>query len=325
MSTVASSAATGRFMENEAGGLSAPGEAGKASSSTSGDSVAREKAPPSAPGLSSAERIARVIGDLPAMPHIAAQLLEKLSCEDTSPREINQLITKDQALAAKVLKLANSPFYGASRSIATLNDALLFMGFDSIRSLIMTTVLKSMYSRVGLAEKLFWEHSVGCGLAAAKIADEVRYLRRDEAYIAGLMHDVGKAALFWHAPGVMREVIRDVFNEGLDFLEAEQRRFGFTHAQIGGAVAHTWCFVSSIEEAIAGHHQTERGDSCLELTYMVNAADSICHKLSVGPIRKPDLDLNEVKSMKALGLTPDRVAKILEASEKALTPATAHI
>ncbi|MGC8490682.1 MAG: HDOD domain-containing protein [Syntrophobacteraceae bacterium] len=318
--TVASSAATGRFMENET-----PGEAGKASYSVSGDGSARGKGPPPAPGVSSAERIARVIGDLPAMPHIAAQLLDKLSCEDTSPREINQLITKDQALAARVLKLANSPFYGASRSIATLNDALLFMGFDSIRSLILTTVLKSMYSRVGLAEKLFWEHSVGCGLAARKIADEVRYLRRDEAYLAGLMHDVGKAALFWHAPGLMREVIRDVLNDGLDFLEAEQRRFGFTHAQIGGSVAHAWCFVASIEEAIAGHHHTEQSGSTLELTHLVSAADSICHKLSVGPIRKPDLDLNEVKSIKALGLTPDRVAKILEASEKELTPAAADI
>ncbi len=302
-----------------------PGEAGKAFPSVSGDSVSRQNASSPAPGLSPAERIAGVIGDLPAMPHIAAQLLDKLSCEDTSPREITQLITKDQALAAKVLKLANSPFYGASRSIATLNDALLFMGFDSIRSLIMTTVLKSMYSKVGLAEKLFWEHSVGCGLAARKIADEVRYLRRDEAYLAGLMHDVGKAALFWHAPGLMREVIRDVLNDGLDFLEAEQRRFGFTHAQIGGAVAHTWCFVASIERAIADHHQTERSGSTLELTHLVSAADSICHKLSVGPIKKPDMDLNEVASMKALGLTPDRVAKILEASAKTLTPAPADI
>ncbi len=243
--------------------LSAPVETGKPCSD----------AP--APGLSLAEKVVEVLGDLPAMPHIAAQVLEKLSDDDSNPKEINQLITKDQALAARVLKVANSPLYGASRSIATLSDAVVFMGFDSIMSLVMTAVLKSMYSKVGFAEKLLWEHSVGCGLAAKRIADEIHYQRREEAYLAGLMHDVGKAALFWHAPGVMREIMEEVYNEGLDFLEAEQCRFGFTHAQIGGAVANKWRFASGIEDAIANHHQPELSPSSVELTQIVNAANFV--------------------------------------------------
>ena len=97
--------------------------------------------------------------------------------------------------------MANSPYYGASRSISTLRDALLFMGFDAIRSLIITAVLKGMFSNVGLSENLLWEHAVGCGLAAKKIGDEVGFQRREEAFLAGLMHDVGKTALFLRVPG----------------------------------------------------------------------------------------------------------------------------
>ncbi|MCL5405569.1 MAG: HDOD domain-containing protein [Deltaproteobacteria bacterium] len=279
---------------------------------------------PTETGASSAVRIAEVIGDLPAMPHIAAQVLEKLSDDDSTPKEINQLITKDQALAAMVLKVANSPFYGASRSIATLNDAVMFMGFEAIRSLIMTAVLKSMYSKVGLAEKLLWEHSVGCGLAARKIADEVRYPQKDEAYLAGLMHDVGKTALFLHDPEAMLKIMESVYNEGLDFFNAEKRRFGFTHARVGGAIANKWRFTSGIEEAIANHHQPELARSSAALAHIVNAANSICHKLEVGPTRKPDLDIDRVKSIKALGLNPERIEKILVALKEALQadPAT---
>ncbi len=264
---------------------------------------------PSAPEGAVA-RIAQVIGDLPAMPHIAARVLEKLSDEDANPKEINELITKDQALAARVLKVANSPFYGASRSIATLHDAVMFMGFDSIRSLITTAVLKGMYSKVGLAEKLLWEHSVGCGLTAKKIANEIRYRGKEEAYLAGLMHDVGKTALFLHAPEAMREIMEAVYNDGADFFGAEQRMFGFNHAMVGGAIAANWRFTSGIEEAIANHHQPERGGAS-ELAQIVSAANSICHKLEVGPIRRPDLDLNSVKSLKALGLDSDRVELML--------------
>ncbi len=306
----------GRFAENGKM-VSAPEKSGKPSAAPR-NTPAGAVTPAPEPGASAAERVAEVIGDLPAMPHIAAQVLEKLSDDDSNPKEINQLLTKDQALAARVLKVANSPFYGASRSIATLNDAVMFMGFESIRSLIMTAVLKGMYSKVGLAEKLLWEHSVGCGLAARKIAEELRYKRKEEAYLAGLMHDVGKTALFLHAPEAMRVIMENVYNDGSDFCDAERRMFAFTHAGVGGAIANKWCFATNIEKAIADHHRPELDRSTSALTHIVSAANSVCHKLSVGPTKKPDLDLSRVKSMKLLGLSPERVEKILEAVGEAL-------
>ena len=189
-----------------------------------------------------AARIVEITGDLPPMPHIAAQVISKLSEPDSTARDIHDLMQKDQALAARVLKVANSPYYGASRSISTLRDACMFMGFDAIRSLIMTAVLKGMFSSVSLSEKLIWEHTVGAGLAARTIGEEVSFQRKDEAYLAGLMHDVGKAALLLRSPAVMREIMQEVYNDGADFFEVELRTLGFTHTDVGQMIADKWRF-----------------------------------------------------------------------------------
>ncbi|MGA2400109.1 MAG: HDOD domain-containing protein [Syntrophobacteraceae bacterium] len=265
-----------------------------------------------------AARVVEITGDLPPMPHIAAQVMDKLSEPDSTPREIHHLIIKDQALAARVLKVANSSYYGASRSISTLRDAILFMGFDAIRSLIMTAVLKGMFSNVSLSEKLLWEHTVGSGFAAKKIGQEVGFQRNEEAYLAGLMHDVGKAALFLRSPAVMRDVMQEVYNDGADFLDVEQRMLGFTHADVGRMIADKWRFALDIEDAIANHHQPGQARSAPELTQIVSLANSVCHKLEVGPTRKPELDLNEMESAKALGLSPASIETTLLAVREAL-------
>ena len=265
-----------------------------------------------------AARIVEITGDLPPMPHIAAEVISKLSEPDSTARDIHNLMQKDQALAARVLKVANSPYYGASRSISTLRDALMFMGFDAIRSLIMTAVMKGMFSSVSLTEKLIWEHTVGAGLAAKMISEEVRFQRKDEAYLAGLMHDVGKAALLLRSPAVMREIMQEVYNDGADFFEVELRTLGFTHTDVGQMIADKWRFSLDIEDAIANHHQPGQARSAPELTHIVSMANSICHKLEVGPTRKPDLDLSEMESTKALGLSQASIEKILFSMREAL-------
>jgi putative nucleotidyltransferase with HDIG domain len=265
-----------------------------------------------------AASIVEVTGDLPPMPHIAAQVIDKLSDANSTPREIHRLIIKDQALAARVLKVANSPYYGASRSIATLRDAVMFMGFDSIKSLIMTAVLKGVFCHVGLSERLLWEHSIGCGFAARKIGEEVGFERGEEAFLAGLMHDVGKAVLFLRSPGIMRDIMQEAYNDGADFFEVEERMLGFTHADVGRLVADKWRFASAIEDAIANHHQPDQARSAPELTQIISLANSICHKLEVGPTRKPDLDLYALKSTQAVKLNSTSIDMILFAVKEAL-------
>jgi HD-like signal output (HDOD) protein len=282
-------------------------------SRTNGGKILSEDA-----ALKEVSKIVEVTGDLPAMPHIAAQVMEKLSSPNATPKDIHQLLTKDQGLAARVLKVANSPYYGASRSISSLRDAILFMGFDSIRSLVMTAVMKGMFSATSLAEKLLWEHSIGCGVAARRIGVEVDFSGSEEAFLAGLMHDIGKAVLFLRIPAKMRDIMQEVYNSGTDFAEVEQQMLGFTHAQVGQMVADKWRFAIDIEDAIAHHHSPDQARSARQLSHIVALGNALCHKLEIGPTRKPDLDVSQLPSAEALGLEPDDVSKVLEEMRETL-------
>lgn len=260
----------------------------------------------------SAAKIVESTGDLPAMPHVAAMVIDKLSNSNATPRDIHQLIEKDQGLAARVLKVANSPYYGACRSISTLRDAILFMGFDSIRSVVLTAVMKGIYAETGLAERLLWEHSIGCAVAARAVGRAAGYPGREEAFLAGLMHDVGKAVLFLRRSSEMSEVMQDVYNGDITFAEAEKQIFGFTHSEIGQLVADKWRFAVDIEESIAHHHNPDESKIAPQLSHIVCLANSMCHKLEIGPTRRPDLDLTNLGSVKALGINPDSIEQMVE-------------
>ncbi len=252
-----------------------------------------------------AEKIVQSTGDLPAMPHVAAMVIDKLSNSNATPREIHQLIEKDQGLAARVLKVANSPYYGACRSIATVKDAILFMGFDSIRSVVLTAVMKGVFAETGLAEKLLWEHSIGCAVAARTLGRAVGYPGNEEAFLAGLMHDVGKAVLFLRRSAEMSEIMQDVYNGDMSFADGEKQVFGFTHSEIGQLVADKWRFAINIEEAIAHHHHPGESQIAPQLAHIVCLANAMCHKLEIGPTRSPCLDLAKLESVKVLGIDPE--------------------
>ncbi len=277
------------------------------------DADGRTAKSPGSGASSKAARIVQIMGDLPTMPHIATQVMEKLSNPNSTPRDIHELINKDQGLAAHVLKVANSPYYGASRSISSLRDAVLFMGFDSIRSLITTAVLKGMFSALSLSEQLLWEHAIGCGVAAKQIGEADGFPAIEEAYLAGLMHDVGKAALFLRAPSQMREIMQEVYNnQNANFADLEQQKLGFDHAEVGQIMADEWRFSIDIEDAIAHHHRPDQSKSSSELSYIVSLANSLCHKLEIGPTRRPDIDLLKLGSVKALGLNAESLSKVVE-------------
>jgi putative nucleotidyltransferase with HDIG domain len=284
------------------------GEEQESDSSNPNDS----RKPSQTSAVKQASKIVEITGDLPAMPHIAAQVMEKLSSPNATPRDIHALLTKDQGLAARVLKVANSPYYGASRSISSLRDAILFMGFDSIRSLVMTAVMKGMFSATSLAEQLLWEHSIGCAAISRRIATEVDFSGNEEVFLAGLMHDIGKAVMFLRVPSKMREIMEEVYNSGTDFAEVEQQMLGFTHAQVGQMVADKWRFAVDIEDAIANHHQPDQARSARQLAHIVSLGNSLCHKLEIGPTRKPDLDVSNLQSAQALGISADEISELLE-------------
>ena len=264
------------------------------------------------------QRIVQTTGDLPTLPPVANMVLDKLSDPDASVKQLHEIISRDQSLAARILKIANSSFYGCSRNITKVSDAIVIIGFKSIKSLILTTVLQDFLKNFGLTEKLLWEHSLGCALGARIIAKTVKFSKIEEAFLSGLLHDLGKVVINLKLPQQMSIIIQDVYNHpGTTFLDIEQKTLGFDHAQVGQLVAQKWNFAEEIDEAIGTHHNPRQAQLMPVLACIIQLADGLANKLEIGPSRSPDLDLMSLDAVKFLRLNADSIDQLLGETEEA--------
>jgi putative nucleotidyltransferase with HDIG domain len=238
------------------------------------------------------------------MPQIAGLVMEKAADPNTTPKELNTIISRDQGMALRVLKMANSAFYGRSKSVTRLTDAILVVGFSTIQSLVMTAAVRDLFKTFGLLDQLLWEHSLGCAFAARTIARRSRFPRVEEAFLAGLLHDVGKVILNIKAPEKMSLIVQQVYNNPgkRTFYELERQAFGFDHAQLGELLARKWNFAGETEFVIGNHQMTGTGEGMPRLLYIVHLANGICHKLGIGPTRTPDLNLADLKSARIFNM-----------------------
>ena len=215
----------------------------------------------------------------------------------TSAKDVASLISTDQALTAKILKLANSAFYGFPRGIATVNHAVVVLGFDTVKNLgLSVSVLERFSSGSSDTEfdrQKFWEHSIACGVAARMLAGKLRYRVQGEAFAAGILHDIGKLILsqyFTDEFGGVLELARD---ENIYIGKAEEQVLGVTHTEIGHWLAEKWNLPDKLVAAIAYHHAPGRLKRDAELPSLIHLADFLCRREKIGDgggTRLPNLD-----------------------------------
>ena len=260
-------------------------------------------------------KIVQVTGDLPAMPHIAQMILQKVSDPNTTAKDLQKVISGDQALAAKVLKISNSSFYGVTRSITTLSDAIVILGFNTIKSLALAVATQRLYkggqNRFGLTDKLLWEHSVGVAMAARILARKVRYTNAEEAFLGGLLHDIGKLVINTSLSDKFMEIMQKVYNTGASFKDTEDDILGFNHTQVGALVVDKWRFAEEYIEAILYHHSPEKATISPILSHLLSLANNVCIKLEIGPQKNSSLVLHETTSAKYFSLTEEQLDEYL--------------
>jgi len=265
----------------------------------------------------SLKKIIMVTGDLPPMPYVARRVMEIVSDPKSSAQDLQEVISKDQALASQILKIANSALYACSRKIETLTDAIVMLGFNTIRSLSVMNATKNLYKFMnkgkvlGLKDKLLWEHSVGAALAARSIAQKVNNRYVEQSFLGGLLHDIGKLVLLQKVPELFDSVIEEVYNTGRHFSEVEMEKLGFTHAEVGAHLMDKWKFTSDFEFAVRYHHSvSEELQPESQLIYYIDLANKICHKLGIGFLNEPERDLASEHSAKVLGLSEEMIEGI---------------
>jgi putative nucleotidyltransferase with HDIG domain len=201
------------------------------------------------------EKVLKEIEHLPTLPQVVTKVLSMTDSDKGNAVELSKEM--DQSLSAKVLKVANSAYYGAraSRRVNSVHHAIVIIGFDAVKEIILTTSLFHTFkdSQTVKALQPLWQHSLECALATKRLAWVYRYEAMDEAYLVGLLHDIGKLVIQQFFPEQFR-LIQGGNNGGGEDLKLEKEVLGLTHAEIAGRMAQHWNFPETLVEAIAHHH-----------------------------------------------------------------------
>jgi putative nucleotidyltransferase with HDIG domain len=226
------------------------------------------------------EKILNKIDAVPTLPIIATQLTNALQSKNSSSKEVAEIVKNDQALTVKVLKLVNSPFYGFSQKITTIQRAITLLGFDMISSLslsisIFDVVHKNDNSK-GFKPEEFWKHSLGVAITSQIIAESISFAESESVFVAGLLHDIGKVIEVYFMTEEFNEIV-ELLKKGEKYIDAEKKVLGVDHTYIGGVVANTWNLPQELINPIKHHHQYNKSLSihadCLTITAIVHLAD----------------------------------------------------
>lgn len=235
-------------------------------------------------GVDLVEVLDRIEG-LPALPAFVTRMLSLVDDPEVSTREIADMVSNDQAMAAAVLRLVNAPFYGLGRRISSIQHAVLLLGLRTVRNLALSAVLVKSFvepSRDRRFDRVrLWRHTVACAAGARLLSQRLGTSDPEEAFLAGLVHDMGIVILDQFFHDGFRRVADLVVNMGTPLVEAEREVFGRDHAFVGRQLARRWNFPAPVTEAIGCHHQPGRARLDPALTAAVHLADAL--EASAGP------------------------------------------
>ncbi len=247
------------------------------------------------------------------MPSTVTRVLHALEDSKTNANMVGELLGLDQALAANVLQAANSAYLGYGPSCANLTDAVVRLGFGRIRTLVLGVEASCSLTgslpgyRLGAGE--LWNHSVATGVAAQWFARAFSYPNPEDAYVAGLLHDMGKLMLDQFALADYDRLFDLVRNYGLTFYQVEQKLFDINHAQVGGMMASKWNFPATLIEAIQCHHAPDQASIKPELSAVVNIANALCPLDATTLARLGKREVHP-SSLAILKLTPQKLESL---------------
>ncbi len=271
--------------------------------------------------LMNLEQVASQAKDLPPMPVTALKALEMTNDPNVSARALQEVISRDQALSARMLRIVNSPLFCLSREVSTLSHAITLLGMESVRSILMAAgihqvVQRGLANRGDLGTKLLADHSWGAGIAARAIALKTKYSNPEEAFLCGLMHDIGKPVLLKNYPAQYNQIFSEVYSGRETFHQAELRLFGFSHAHVGALIADKWKFPPQMVEGIGYHHNPLSAPKCRQLACVINLSNLLMIRMEVGFEKDKSLDLPREASVESLGLSQSSLeAVIVEVQE----------
>ncbi|MFO7716751.1 HDOD domain-containing protein [Desulfosarcina sp.] len=261
--------------------------------------------------------------NLPTLPHILLNLFEACNRDSVDLEEIAAIVSKDPALSAKILKLVNSAYFGLSQKIQEINHAVVLVGTSGIRNMAICACVYEAFPKpkknTNFNLKAFWWHSLRCAFLAKTIAAKIQAEQPDEAFVCGLLHDIGKVVLWVNFPAAYDGLLADCRSDG-QRLTAVEARLGATHCEVAAWLLHRWKFQTVIADSARYHHEPpDRIAQALLMTQIVWVANCLSQDDSAR------IDAGVVAAQNILGLPADQCHALIEKSGQEATDVAAAL
>ncbi len=264
----------------------------------------------------SPERLQRKVeelSNLPTLPGVVQVVCTMVEDQQTSAKDIGELIAKDQVLSAKILRVVNSPVYGFPGRISSVTHAIVLLGFNVVKGLILSSAVFD-----GLAGGMqgLWEHSLGVALVSRRMAKELKRTDAEEVMVAGLLHDLGKVVISYLQPDEYGRALTAARERHVHIAEAETEVFGIDHTRVSLWLSLRWHLPKRLSDALTYHHRPDRAKEGKELTAIVHVADILARGMGYGSGGDPSMPPLHHETYHNLGLSFQQIDEILADAEQ---------
>ncbi len=256
------------------------------------------------------------VNNLPTLPDMIQKVVSLVQDEKTTAKSLGDLISYDQAISSRLLKVTNSAYYGLSREISTVQHAIVVLGFEQVKSLSLGIAvfdaMKGANETTSLMQDEFWRHSVGCSLAARIICKKSGKLDAGTAFTASLLHDIGKLVLANFFSKEYKVVMEKAKEDGRSIVGIEEETLGFTHADVGEWLCSGWKLPLSFASAIGYHHKVKEVEQeYIHITSVIHLADVVCRRADIGISENETIPPFQKAAREELSVNEDQIDQMI--------------
>jgi len=259
-------------------------------------------------------KILKEIKEIPTIPDVVVKVMQLTRDPNASAKQLTMAIANDPGLTGNLLRLCNSAYYGIPRVVSSLNQAVMYLGFHTVRNLVLTCSVSRFFNpqkRIyGYVKGGLWYHSVASAMASEQVCKLTHNNLRDSAFTAGLLHDIGQLIMGTSIKDTAETIVDLMKNGGLTELDAEEEAVGFSHVELGAVLADQWNFPVELIQAIRYHHHPDQAPNASFLPAIVHVANAIVLDLGYG------VEIEEMKhpakpeALQKIGLQPDQLDEL---------------
>lgn len=273
-----------------------------------------------------AKEVVKKFSDVKTLPHVAIRVTQLANDENSTMQDFEEIIKLDPILITRLLRLVNSPYFGLGQKVESIAKAVVYTGMKQLRNMVAVEGLRNLYGddkgdEVFSREKL-WLHSATVAILCDMIAKRIFGLDGEDAFLAGIIHDIGLIAEDQVAGDLLRKACKDYKNGGKSLKECEKDAIGTSHCEVGGAMARDWKLPDEVLKAIRFHHDTQKEHPVSSIASILQLAEYMANKLKYSPLSGavdplPPSLAKHVKEMMAdyktiARILPDEMAKAKE-------------